>query len=58
VLDAILAARESQENAWEDWFAVRDADSAEYASARIAYLSANEEVNRLVEIDNRFRVQS
>lgn len=55
VLDAILDAREVQENAWEAWFAVRDADSAEYESARVTYVAANLEVNRLIEIDNRFR---
>ena len=55
VLDAILDAREVQENAWEAWFAVRDADSAEYEAARIAYMAANVEVNRLIDIDNHFR---
>ncbi len=55
VLDAILDAGEVQENAWEAWFAVRDADSAEYESARVAYMGANVQLNRLIEIDNRFR---
>jgi hypothetical protein len=55
VLDAIVAARKVQQNAWEVWFAVRDSDSAQYESARVAYITANVEVNRLIEIDNQFR---
>ncbi len=55
VLDAIQAAREVQERAWEAWFAVRDVDSDEFESARLAYTGANLEINRLVEIYNSFR---
>jgi hypothetical protein len=55
VLDAIQAAREVQEHAWEAWFAVRDVDSSEFESARLAYTGANLEINRLVEIYNSFR---
>lgn len=55
VLDAIQAAREVQEDAWEAWFAVRDVDSDEFESARRAYIDANLEVDRLVEIYNGFR---
>jgi hypothetical protein len=57
VLDEILAAREAQQDAWDSWFAVRDERSAEYESARAAYMSANLEVNRLIEVDDRFRAQ-
>jgi hypothetical protein len=55
VLDAIQTAREAQEHAWEAWFAVRDVDSAEFESARLAYTDANLEVNRLIEIYDSFR---
>ena len=55
VLDAIQAAREAQEHTWDAWFAVRDVDSAEFESARLAYTDANLEVNRLIEIYNSFR---
>ncbi len=55
VLDAIQAAREAQEHTWEAWFAVRDVDSAEFESARLAYTDANLEVNRLIEIYDSFR---
>ena len=55
VLDAIQAAREAQEHTWEAWFAVRDVDSAEFESARLAYIDANLEVNRLIEIYDTFR---
>jgi hypothetical protein len=55
VLDAIQAAREAQEHAWEAWFAVRNVDSAEFDSARLGYTDANSEVNRLIEIYNSFR---
>jgi hypothetical protein len=44
VLDAIEAAREVQEDTWEAWFAVRDVDSDEFESARLAYIAANLEV--------------
>ena len=54
-LDGIQAAREAQEHTWEAWFAVRDVDSAEFESARIAYIDANLEVNRLIEIYNSSR---
>ncbi len=57
VLDAIQAAREAQERAWEAWFAVRDVDSDDFESARLAYTDANLEINRLVEIYNSFRRQ-
>ena len=57
VLDAIQAAREAQEHAWEAWFGVRDVDSDEFESARLAYTDANLEVNRLIEIYNSFRRQ-
>jgi hypothetical protein len=55
VLDAIQAAREVQQRTWETWFAVRDVDSAEFESARLAYTSTNLEINRLIEIYNGFR---
>ena len=55
VLDAIQAAREAQEDAWEAWFAVCDVDSDEFESARLAYINANLEVNRLVEVYDSFR---
>lgn len=55
VLDAIQAAREVQERAWETWFAVRDVDSDEFESARLAYTGANLEINRLIEIYKEFR---
>ena len=55
VLDAIQAAREVQQRAWEAWFAVRDVDSAEFESARLAYTDANLEINRLIDIYNSFR---
>ena len=57
VLDAIQAAREAQEHTWEAWFAVRDVDSDQFESARLAYTDANLEVNRLVEIYNTFRAR-
>lgn len=55
VLDAIQAAREVQEDTWEAWFAVRDVDSAEFESARLAYTDANLEINRLIAIYDSFR---
>jgi hypothetical protein len=55
VLDAIQAAREVQQRMWEAWFAVRDEDSAEFESARLAYTNANLEINRLIEIYDSFR---
>jgi hypothetical protein len=55
VLDAIQAAREAQEHAWEAWFAIRDVVSDEFETARLAYMAANLEVNRLVEVYNSFR---
>jgi hypothetical protein len=55
VVDAIQAAREAQEHTWEAWFAVRDIGSAEFESARLAFIDANLEVNRLVEIYGSFR---
>jgi hypothetical protein len=55
VLDAIQTAREVQKHTWEAWFAVRDVDSSEFESARLAYTDANLEVNRLIEIYNSFR---
>jgi hypothetical protein len=55
VLDAIQGAREVQQRTWEAWFAVRDVDSAEFESARLAYTNANLEINRLIEIYNSFR---
>jgi hypothetical protein len=55
VLDAIQAAREVQQDTWERWFAVRDVDSAEFESARLAFTDANLEINRLIEIYDNFR---
>jgi hypothetical protein len=55
VLDAIQAAREVQQDTWEAWFAVRDVDSAEFESARLAFTDANLEINRLIEIYDSFR---
>lgn len=55
VLDAIQAAREVQQDTWERWFAVRDVDSAEFQSARLAFTDANLEINRLIEIYDNFR---
>ncbi len=55
VLDAIQAAREAQEHTWEAWFAVHDVDSDEFESARLAYMDANLEINRLIEVYNSFR---
>jgi hypothetical protein len=54
VLDAIQAARQVQEHMWDAWFTVHDVDSDEFESARIAYMDANLEVNRLIEIYNSF----
>jgi hypothetical protein len=56
VLDAIVSARALQEVAWERWFGVYDDATEEFETARIAYLKANVEVNRLIGIDNRFSV--
>ncbi len=55
VLDAIQAAREVQERAWEAWFAVREVASDEFESARLSYTDANSEVDRLVDIYKKTR---
>jgi hypothetical protein len=52
VLDAIQGARQTQEHMWDAWFTVHDVDSDEFESARLAYMDANLEVNRLMEIYN------
>ena len=50
VLDAIQGARQTQEHKWDAWFEVHDVDSDEFESARLAYMDANLEVNRLMDI--------
>jgi hypothetical protein len=54
VRDAIAAAHAVQDRAFGEWQAAVP-DSAEQETARVAYATANDEVNRLLLLFNEYR---